>query len=259
VNVLLLGGKGAGKNELARYIHQCSGRQEGNMFTLTIPLNASIAGMNAALFGVGNAAKDGEAPGPGLLERASGSTLYIEHLERLPPVTRSQLRTALQSGSTRRLGETEQRRIDVRLISATTVSELADTNLPPNVLAYLAPIQLTLPDLGHREQDIHAMAERVLASPGRPRAWIGPRFAHALKGQAWKQNLDSLRTTLSWLRHHPLDADPLQQARITDHIILSRGNVTEVAGKLGVSTEALFRYLARFDIDLEEEDLSPST
>jgi transcriptional regulator of acetoin/glycerol metabolism len=251
-NVLLTGATGTGKNELARFIHESSGRGETHMLTLAVPTKASIAAMNGALFGVGPGAAKGQMPGPGLLERASGGSLYIEHLDRLPASTRSQLRSALHSGVTHRVGETEQRRVDVRLITATTFTDLTQTDLTANALRHLASVQLRIPDLSERPKDVYAFAELALRNADESKAWVGPRFAAALKAKSWKQNIDSLRTTLSWLHKHPLDADPLQQARVADQVALSRGDITNVARGLKVSTQALFRYLARHDIDVDE-------
>jgi len=209
--------------------------------------------MNAALFGIGAKQQDTstEILGPGLLERASGGTLFIEHVERLPPSTRNQLRSALQSQCTHRMGESEKRKVDVRLISSSSQANLSAAGLKESSLRHLASVQLRIPKLAERTEDVFAFAAQVLARGSRPRAWIGPRFQKALAQKSWPQNLDTLRTTLDWLHRHPLDAEPLQQARISDLLELTRGDVSEVADRFQVSSGKLFRYLSEHNIEVD--------
>lgn len=153
VTVLILGETGTGKEGLARFIHERSSRSTG----LFIALNCSAMGeslLESRLFGYSKgshnmAVKDK----PGLFEDASGGTVFLDEIGDISPYMQQSLLRVLQEKEVSRIGESKERKIDVRIIAATNKNLLQlckDGKYRFDLYYRLSVVELTLPTLAER-------------------------------------------------------------------------------------------------------------
>jgi two-component system response regulator PilR (NtrC family) len=156
-SVLIQGETGVGKDVVAHALHEQSGRSRlvvVDCGTLTDELAASD------LFGYRRGAFTGATePSQGLLATADKGTLFLDEIGNLSARGQSMLLRALQTRRVRRVGDTEERSIDVRVIAATN-SRLS--GFRPDLLYRLSTITLTVPPLRSRREDIPIVAEHTL-------------------------------------------------------------------------------------------------
>ena len=249
-SILISGPAGSGKMELARFLHEQSPRADGPFLSLTVPTEPSTEDMMSTLFGIESKSDAQLSSSAGLLERATGGTLFIENFERLPPACRSNLRTCLRSKRLRRTGDNEIRKIDVRLVSSTNSGRLEDLGLNPKSMSHLATVRVTMPPLSARQQEVHELCARWLSPAGQPPVKLGQRFRNHVAETSWERELDSIHGAIKQLRHDPLGQTKLHQARILDALEQTDHNISAVAHLIGASQSALFRYLTRYEIDI---------
>jgi len=249
-SILISGPAGSGKMELARYLHDESPRGDGPFLSLSVPTEPSTEGMLTTLFGIESKTDTQLSSSSGLLERASGGTLYIENFERLPPACRSNLRTCLRSSKMRRTGDNEVRKIDVRLISSVNTSNLNALGLNLKALSHLATVRVTMPPLVARQHEVWALCSRWLSKPGKTPVSLGDRFKKYIAETAWERELDSIHLAIKNLRDEPFGQSALHRAHILDALDHTDGNITAVAGRIGTSQGELFQYLRRENIEL---------
>jgi len=174
-HVLVLGASGTGKELVAQAIHRGSARAQGPLVSrnaATIP----EALMDAEVFGN---AKSYPNPGmperPGLLGEADGGTLFLDEIGDLSHGLQAHLLRVLDSGEYQRLGDATQRRADIRFVGATNRGR---TSLKHDVQARLT-IQLELPDLNQRREDIPQLIRHLLGRVRREDPDLAHRFFRA--------------------------------------------------------------------------------
>jgi two-component system, NtrC family, response regulator AtoC len=166
VSILVLGENGVGKTLLARWIHDNSPRGEGAFHRIDLGELARPL-IESELFGHKKGAFTGATEDkPGLLEQANGGTLFLDEVGELPADLQIKLLSALQERRVRRIGEMEPRRIDVRVIAATSRdlrAEMEGGRFRRELYHRLAVFLVVVPPLRERVSEIEPLARTFLA------------------------------------------------------------------------------------------------
>ena len=200
--VLIRGENGTGKGVLARALHAWSKRNDGPFVTVNCPsLNPHL--LESDLFGHARGAFTGAVrDASGKVAAAEGGTLFLDEVGDLPPPLQPKLLRFLQERRYERVGETNTRSADVRLVAATNrdlEALVASGGFREDLLYRLNVIEITLPPLRQRS-DIAEMADHLLAffarQVGRPLTGFTPEARSALARHAWPGNLRELRNAI---------------------------------------------------------------
>lgn len=199
-SVLLLGESGTGKELLARAVHEASKRAQSPLVvvecaSLTETLfESELLGHERGAFTGAHAAK------AGLVEAASGGTLFLDEVGDIPLSMQVKLLRLLESGTYRRVGSTELRRSDIRVISAThrdLQGLIAQGRFREDLYYRLSTFPIGLPPLRERADDIPLLANALLARVAQGRALSLSRQALArLAAHPFPGNIRELRNVL---------------------------------------------------------------
>ncbi len=164
--LLIRGESGTGKEVIAKAVHHASPRAKRpfvavNCGAVPEPL------LESELFGFTRGAFTGAVASKlGLFEEAHGGTLLLDEIAEMPAALQVKLLRVLQSGEIRRLGATQVATIDVRVIAATNrdlAAMIADGSFREDLFYRLNVIEVVLPPLRDRREDIPALAEHFMA------------------------------------------------------------------------------------------------
>lgn len=261
-NVLVYGESGTGKELVARAIHDQSPRS-GKPFVAincgAIPENL----IESELFGHVKGAFTGALQSKdGLFEAATGGTLFLDEIGELSHPLQVKLLRALQEKSIRRVGDTADRKIDVRIVSATNrrlEDEVAAGRFREDVYYRLNVIQLTLPPLRDRPEDIPLLAQHFIR---RFADEIG-KEVEGMDGEAFDilstygfpgnvRELENLIERAVALARGPVIGTALLPPTVTANPSASAGPISRI-GDEGVDLEAL---VATYERSLLSEALS---
>lgn len=176
--LMILGETGTGKELLARACHQASDRSEAPFLALNCAaLPEGLA--ESELFGYAPGAFTSADKGgkPGLLEMAARGTLFLDEIGEMSPYLQAKLLRFLQDGTYRRVGGRSERRVDVRIVSAThrdLEAMVKEGTFREDLYYRLNVITLAVPPLRARSEDILLLAQHFIA---RATAQIAPEAA----------------------------------------------------------------------------------
>jgi DNA-binding NtrC family response regulator len=165
-SVLILGESGTGKELVARALHQKSDRARGPFFALNCAaLPKEI--LENELFGHEKGAFTGSTnEKPGAFEMSSGGTIFLDEMAEMSPDIQVKLLRAIETRQVRRLGGKKEINVDIRILAATNKNlqkAIADGELREDLYYRLAVVEIDLPPLRERAQDIQLLANEFLA------------------------------------------------------------------------------------------------
>ena len=204
-NVLLLGETGVGKEHLARCIHAESSRRNGPFIVVNC---AAIpdALLESELFGHERGAFTGAVQmRRGKFELAQQGTLFFDEVGEMPPQLQPKLLRVLENKLVSRVGGTEERRADVRIVAAThqdLAREVEKGRFREDLFYRLHVVALTLPPLRERIEDIPVLARSFLQfecqKTGRELSWTEESL-RKLGRHPWPGNVRELRNLVETL------------------------------------------------------------
>jgi DNA-binding NtrC family response regulator len=196
--VLVQGETGTGKELVARAIHDLS-RRQGRFLALDCGAIPETL-VESELFGHARGSFSGAvADRAGVFEEASGGTLFFDEVGELTAPMQRKLLRALESREIRRVGESRERAVDVRVVAATHRPLEIATNeglFREDLYFRLAVVTIELPPLRARREDIPVIAQAFLERLTGGTETIGPELTAALVGRSWNGNVRELRNYL---------------------------------------------------------------
>ncbi len=204
--VLITGPAGAGKEVVARVLHQQSRRASGSFVVLNCAtmnserLELELFGCEAGVEGPGTLGRTGT------FERAHGGTLLLDEVADLPIETQGKVVRVLQDQCFERVGGGRYVEVDVRVIASTNrdlANRIGDGRFREDLFYRLSVVPLQVPALSHRREDIPALVQHFMAraadAAGLPPRRIGDDAVATLQAYAWPGNVRQLRNVIDWI------------------------------------------------------------
>ncbi len=290
-NVLILGESGTGKDTFAQAIHNESPRKDA-VFLRFNCASVPTEFIDTELFGFADGLGHGNRHGgaPGKIELANGGTLYLDEIGQLSLEQQRHLLHVLENNSVVRLGETEERPVDIRLITSSgedLAGMVADGKFRADLYYRLNVFLLELPRLKEHISDIPALAshfcEEIAGRFGKPGVEISQEAIQVLLGYSWPGNVRELQNAIEYAmnlvegktllpEHLPknLSGTPTGtnraiimgrmegERRYQEYELINEllerfgGNKSKVAQALGISRPALYRRLEAYGLEEKE-------
>ncbi|MFK8001186.1 MAG: sigma 54-interacting transcriptional regulator [Polyangiales bacterium] len=274
VPTLIRGESGSGKEHIARYVHARSARA-GAPFISQSCASIPDALLESLLFGHERGSFTGaESTRVGLFEAADGGTLFLDELAEMSPSLQAALLRVAQDGVVRRVGATESRQVDVRIISATHEDiprRIEEGAFRRDLYYRLAVVTIEVPPLRERRADIAPLVDAWLQK--RQNVTISEGALNALSAGPWPGNVRQLQNELERasvladdvlkLEHlspelRGVDSksgdlrsqvDELETRLVREALARNNGNVTRSALDLGLSRYGLQKMMKRLSIE----------
>jgi DNA-binding NtrC family response regulator len=277
-SVLITGENGTGKGVVARALHAASKRAARPLVSVNVGgLAASL--FEAELFGhVKGAFTDARQDRVGRFELADLGTLFLDEIANVPPAQQAKLLRVLETGEFERVGSSQTRKADVRLLSATNApldAEVDAGRFRQDLYFRLRTVEINIPPLRDRREDIPALGGHFLAAHARRyrkdvtgfdeaamktllgHHWPGNvrELDHAIEGAVLMASGTSIRASDLGLAS-PDRAPRIEEMSLEDvEVLLIRkalarcdGSVSKAAEALGLSRSAMYRRMQRYGI-----------
>ena len=202
VPVLLRGESGTGKVLLAHELHARSPRRDRSIAVVRCAATSEDA-LLPAIFGTARAAASAGSRAPGAIEATEGGTLVLDEIGEASLDVQARLLRLLRDHEFERVGETRPRTADVRVVATTRRDLEADVKagrFRPELLYGLAVMEIHVPPLRERNEDLLPLARHLLAAlarkAGRAVPALSPEAERALTAYPWPGNVPELRNTI---------------------------------------------------------------
>ncbi len=276
-NILLLGENGTGKSALALSIHRQSIRKHEPF--VAVDLGAISPNLfESELFGHKKGAfTDAQEDKVGRFETAQEGSLFLDEIGNLDLSLQSKLLHALQSKQIRRVGENQNRSVDVRLICATNSpihDWVAENRFRQDLLYRINTVEITVPPLRERIEDIPFLArkffERFKAKYQKDKLSLSLPALDALCEYHWPGNVRELEHSMERAvilssnkeiapedlqlksgeasKPKGLNLEEMERHLVTEALDKHRGNISKAAKDLGLTRAALYRRMEKYEL-----------
>jgi DNA-binding NtrC family response regulator len=278
-NVLITGEHGTGKEVVAQTLHRLSSRAARTL--VAVNTGALPEGtFESELFGhVKGAFTDAHTDRIGRFELANGGTLFLDEIANIPTRQQSKLLRVLETGELERVGSSKTQKVNVRMLSATNAdlrAESAAGRFREDLLFRLNTVEVNLPPLRERREDIPALAAHFLARYAeryrRPIQGLEPTALQVLLQYGWPGNVRELDHTMERAvlmargeRIEPanlglntqravsqsmddMSLEAVEAVLIRKALARANGNVSHAADALGLSRGALYRRIEKYGL-----------
>ena len=280
-NVLITGENGTGKEVITRVLHSISSRRSKPLVSLNAGALAEGV-FESELFGhVRGAFTDAKSDRVGRFELADGGTLFLDEIGNVPLNLQAKLLRVIETGEFERVGSSKTQKVNVRLLSATNAdlhAEVAQGKFRQDLLFRLNTVEIRLPSLRDRLEDIPVLAEHFLKIHReryrRPILGFTPEALDALRHHLWPGNVRELdhvieravlMSTGSMVTAFDLALEATPDARLSarleemsledaERLLIKKalarfeGNANRAAEALGLSRSALYRRLQKYGL-----------
>ena len=278
-NVLITGEHGTGKEVVAQTLHRLSSRTDRAL--VAVNTGALPEGtFESELFGhVKGAFTDARTDRIGRFELANGGTLFLDEIASIPVRQQAKLLRVLETGEMERVGSSKTQKVNVRMLSATNAdlhTECAAGRFREDLLFRLNTVEIHLPPLRERREDIPALAAHFLARHGaryrRALQGFEPTALQTMLQYGWPGNVRELDHTIEravlMARGDRIEAadlglggqrgaapnldelslEAVEAILIRKALARSGGNVSHAAEALGLSRGALYRRMEKYGL-----------
>lgn len=278
-NVLILGENGTGKEIVAREIHRKSKRN--NQVFMSVDLSALTESLfESELFGYKKGAfTDAKEDRTGKIEVSNKGSLFLDEIGNLPLHLQSKLLTVIQTKAITRLGSSENKKIDFRLICATNkpLNKLSqEGKFREDLLFRINTVQIEVPPLRNRKEDIIPLSEYFLQlfsqKYNKQGLNISSSAASGLKSYVWPGNVRELKHTIERAvilsndkklkpgdfafsdsveinsENDVLNLTELEKLAIKKAIKKSGGNMSKASEILGISRTTLYFKISKYGL-----------
>ncbi|MDL2256094.1 sigma-54 dependent transcriptional regulator [Parabacteroides sp. OttesenSCG-928-K15] len=281
-NILLLGENGTGKDLIAQALYEQSPRRDGPYVTIDLGSVPETL-FESELFGYERGAfTDAHKDKAGRFEVASGGTLFLNEIGNLPLHLQAKLLTVIEKRQVQRLGATEERPIDVRIISATNSDLYRDVRqgeFRQDLLYRINTIEIQLPPLRMRGNDITLLSDHFLhiyaAKYEKEINGFTREARQLLRQYSWPGNVRELQHVIEravilseqnklqyndFMLRSASDATPrkqedeafnleeIEKKTIREVLHRSGGNMTKAASLLGITRTSLYRRIEKYGL-----------
>ncbi|MCA9199807.1 MAG: sigma-54-dependent Fis family transcriptional regulator [Planctomycetales bacterium] len=276
--ILIQGESGTGKELVAKAIHRASTLNDKPLVVINCAALPETL-LESELFGHEKGAFTGAVSSKaGLFEVADGGTLFIDEFGELAGPLQAKLLRVLEDGSMRRVGSVKERRVNVRIITATNRNmdvEVKEGRFREDLYYRINVLTIHLPPLRERAGDIPLLVEQFTG----PEWTVDPEVIELFERYSWPGNVRQLVNALErakllseddgiHLQNLPpeiakavesspatpppgakMDLDTLNRLHIEETYRRHNGNKARTARALGIGRRTLYRLLEKFDID----------
>ena len=282
MSILLTGDNGTGKSMLASYVHNVSNRSQYSF----VPVNMGAIPeslFESEMFGhVKGAFTDAKEDRIGRFEMAELGTLFLDEIANIPIQQQAKLLRVLEEQKYEAVGSSKSHHANVRIISATNSDlseEIASNNFRSDLYYRLNTIELRVPSLNERQEDIPELATHFLKLFSRKYHRVCPKLSSKaidkLLEYAWPGNIRELSHMMERVLFtckndlieetdlfqstvvEPADSldtpnltmDDIEKRALIKRLKYHDGNATETAKSLGLSRSGYYRRLSKYELD----------
>ncbi|HEY1716996.1 MAG TPA: sigma-54 dependent transcriptional regulator [Verrucomicrobiae bacterium] len=197
--VLITGESGVGKEILADVIHAWSSRAAGPMIKVNCAAIPETL-LESELFGHEKGSFTGaHAQRIGRFEEADGGTIFLDEIAEMSPALQSKLLRVTQDGRFQRVGSNREVRTNARILAASNRNledEIKNGRFREDLFYRLSVIELNIPPLRERREDILPLASRFIEEFAKGRARFSDTVSAALENYPWPGNVRELRNAM---------------------------------------------------------------